>query len=578
MLARDTCRTFLLIVCACAVALAQNKGPPDKINDFCWIRGSALSNYNEKVYIYGGFASWKPGFEAYSGPNNDLRTIDVSKPFNIASDVDTFVKRTPLTGTVPRDTFGTLWPIAQDTLASFFGWHEISHDAVDHNISAITKAYPLISKFTLDTTTNLWSAGQVKSTANFELPNQQDPPFLKIGSQMSAWIPSLQRGYYFGGYVFKDAADLTWDTFRGAGYHNGMLIYDAKLDTLTNVTIPSQNTDGQLVHLTTKDDEILINFGGSNPGQRNMTDFLIYSTKHSTWFNFHSSQTDPLPPPRSWFCTAVVSAPDNSSHQIFMYGGGTDDNAMASTDTVWVLSIPSFDWIQLPGGSQNTSIKLPRERREPTCLRVGKKYMMSWGGAPKSGCEEDGAHNVFLLDMTSGSWVNEFNPDDDYEVPQKVVDVIGGTKKGGATKLEPDGSFRDPQLARLMTFNTGPNNGQTSDALLSGNHSTSNKATTGAIVGGVVGGIAGLAIIGGAVFYMLRAKRNDNPSENSPGPVEAPAEPVKKPGISPTQVMYPRGYDPVSPPVELYPGDIRLGELDGVSSLNELPADRPVVK
>ncbi|KAI5812142.1 hypothetical protein BZA77DRAFT_347270 [Pyronema omphalodes] len=583
MLAQDIRRKFLLIVCACVVSLAQNKGPPDKINNFCSIRGSSLYNYNKKVYIYGGFASWTQGFDNYTGPkisDDDLRTIDVSRPFDIALDVYTYVKQTPLPNTVPRDTTSALWPIAKDTLASFFGWHEVSQYAVDNKASAITKAYPLNSKFTHDTSTNTWTAGHVKSTTNFQLPNNQNDAFLKIGTSMSAWVPSLRRGYYFGGYVNKAGANLTWNIDRSVSYHNGMLIYNADSDALTNVTIPLEIVYGQLVHLSTKDDEILINFGGRTPGPRAMTDFLIYSTKQSKWFSFSSSQSQNIPEARAWFCATVVSAPDNSSHQIFIYGGGTNESHAASEETVWVLSIPSFDWVKLLGNAVDSSVLLPRGRREPTCVRVGKKYMMSWGGSPGQGCD-DQAHNVFLLDMTRGSWVNKFNPDDDYEVPQSVVDVIGGTRKGGAQKLKPDGGFRDTELEKLMTFNIGSGNGQTSDA--SGKHAAANKSNTGAIVGGVVGGIAGLAIIGGAVFYFLRKQRYAALAENgqsqierSPGPVEAPAEASNKSSVPPNEGIYQTEYYPVSHPVELYPGDVRLSELEGVRSQNELPADHPI--
>ncbi|KAI5812139.1 hypothetical protein BZA77DRAFT_347266 [Pyronema omphalodes] len=582
MIAQDISRTFLLIVCACAVALAQDNGPPDPVTDFCYIRGSSLHNYNQQVYIYGGSMAWQPNFANYSGPNDYLRITDVSKPFNKNQDVETYIKRIPLPDEVSRFTTSTMWPIAKDTLASFFGWHQVSHYAVDHNVSAITKVYPLNSKFSLDTTTNSWTVGQVKSIMNFTILHELDGAVLKLGSQMSAWVPSIRRGYYLGGFLHKDTPNLTWgDGSRGIpGGDSSMIMYDAASDTLKNSSIPFHNMDGQLVHLTTKDDEILINFGGNSPQLQKMTDFFIYSTKQEKWFSFRSPQNTSVPDIRQRFCAAVVSAPDNSSHQIFIYGGDKKDVIIPADDTVWVLSIPSFDWIKLPGIGNDLLTSAPDARREPVCLRVGKKFMMSWGGQLENGCY-DYAHTMFLLDMTTGFWVNDFNPDDNYEVPQSVVDVIGGTKKGGATKLKPEDGFADPELEKLMSFNIGPGNGQTSDA--SGKHTAANTSTTGAIVGGVVGGIAGLAIIGGAVFYFLRKKQYDALAENgqsqigySPGPVEAPAEAWKEPGISPNEVTYPTECYPGSHPVELYPGDVRLGELEGVRSRNELPADHPI--
>lgn len=43
------------------------------------------------------------------------------------------------------------------------------------------------------------------------------------------------------------------------------------------------------------------------------------------------------------------------------------------------------------------------------------------------------------------------------------------------------------------------------------------KSNTGAIAGGVVGGVAGLALIGAAVFFILRSQRKKNGMQGSPG-------------------------------------------------------------
>lgn len=200
--------------------------------------------------------------------DNQLRTIDVSKSFRVGADVETYVKRTPLPDTMPRDTYSTMWPIAKDTLASFFGFHEVSHNGFDRKDPAITTVQPLDAKLTLDTTKNSWTIGRVKSTINFQLLDagkDKAGALLKIGSKMSTWVPSLRRGYYLGGVTYKDAPDIVWDAPRGFTNHRGMIVYDADSDSLSNQTMPyPQGSDGQLLHLTTKDDEILINFGGNS--------------------------------------------------------------------------------------------------------------------------------------------------------------------------------------------------------------------------------------------------------------------------------------------------------------------------
>jgi hypothetical protein len=142
-----------------------------------------------------------------------------------------------------------------------------------------------------------------------------------------------------------------------------------------------------------------------------------------------------------------------------------------------------------------------------------------------------------------------------------------------------------------MTFNIGPGAGQTSDGSSSGSSnsgklSTANKSSTGAIVGGVVGGIVGLAIIGGAVFFLLRKKRNKiaaadmelNRAGYQQAPVEASPYAVKHSEVSPDQEPKPREYYQVPSPAELHPENVRPGELQGEGIMNELPGDRPVMR
>jgi hypothetical protein len=105
-----------------------------------------------------------------------------------------------------------------------------------------------------------------------------------------------------------------------------------------------------------------------------------------------------------------------------MYGGTTVQDFYL--DTVWALSIPSFDWVQLSGDSSDPS-RLPGARRDPICATVGNRYMLSWGGRALQdnniniACDVHG-NNVFLLDISTGKWVDQYNPVSEYLVPDAV--------------------------------------------------------------------------------------------------------------------------------------------------------------
>ena len=166
-----------------------------------------------------------------------------------------------------------------------------------------------------------------------------------------------------------------------------------------------------------------------------MREFNIYSTAKDKWYSFlGSEEARRVPDPRNGMCHAAVAAPDGSSAQIVIYGGADGPGAdLLTTGSVWALTLPSFDWVQLSGNATDVS-RLPGRRYDPACAGIGRggRYMLSWGGrhdvgeGNRSVCDIDG-NAAFLLDVSRGMWVDAFDPELEYEVPQEVVDVIGGS-------------------------------------------------------------------------------------------------------------------------------------------------------
>ena len=164
-----------------------------------------------------------------------------------------------------------------------------------------------------------------------------------------------------------------------------------------------------------------------------MREFNIYSTAKDKWYSFVAGEgARRVPDPRATMCYTAVAAPDGSSAQIVIYGG-MDGPDKLPTDSVWVLTLPSFDWVQLSGNASDSS-RLAGKRTDPACAAIGRggRYMLSWGGERRAGCgcryqcDSDG-NSAFLLDISKGMWVDNFDPALEYQVPQEVVDVIGGS-------------------------------------------------------------------------------------------------------------------------------------------------------
>ena len=129
----------------------------------------------------------------------------------------------------------------------------------------------------------------------------------------------------------------------------------------------------------------------------------------------------------------MVAAPDGSSAQVVIYGGLDGPGVeLLATDSVWALTLPSFDWVQLSGNASDSSRLLGR-RVNLACAGIGRgsRYMLSWGGQHYAGdnrhmCDVNG-NAAFLLDVSRGMWVDTFDAALEYQVPQEVVDVIGGS-------------------------------------------------------------------------------------------------------------------------------------------------------
>lgn len=149
-----------------------------------------------------------------------------------------------------------------------------------------------------------------------------------------------------------------------------------------------------------------------------MNEIHIYDIATSTWYiQLASGPTRfGVPKPRQQLCLTLAPAADNSSYNIFMYGGG-QNNRFGGYDEVWILSLPSFVWVKAYEGSNGTV--------GASCHLYKQRQMLITGGRRSDNRD----CHVFwkIYDITDGAWKDEFNPAlEGFQVPDVLMAEIGG--------------------------------------------------------------------------------------------------------------------------------------------------------
>ena len=182
-----------------------------------------------------------------------------------------------------------------------------------------------------------------------------------------------------------------------------------------------------------------------------MSQILVYDLESTKWYmrplfldvsitdswpsRYNVTATGNIPVGRANFCSTISSSPDDSSFQITIYGGGSLATGRGYED-VFVLTIPSFKWIQISdkGNQDNTLSGESIGRTEHTCNLYGDRQMVVLGGDIDFGdqlennvsCNEQYAA-IRVLDTTTFEWQKNFSPNPAaYSVPDAVSNIIGG--------------------------------------------------------------------------------------------------------------------------------------------------------
>lgn len=140
---------------------------------------------------------------------------------------------------------------------------------------------------------------------------------------------------------------------------------------------------------------------------------------------YSQNTTGDIPPQLTLFCSVVAAAADNSSFNIYIYGGYDGVNAAGTpSDDVYILSVPSFTWIKAYSGQS------AHGRSGHKCVKVYPDQMFVIGGTFKNNpliCLDGGFVQVFNLNTLQ--FQGSYSPEtwSNYHVPSVVTAQIGGS-------------------------------------------------------------------------------------------------------------------------------------------------------
>ena len=157
----------------------------------------------------------------------------------------------------------------------------------------------------------------------------------------------------------------------------------------------------------------------------------VYDIATNSWFTQPTTaEMDHYPTGLSGFCSVVASAEDNSSHNIYIYGGLSATESMGSAN-IFILTLPAFHWV-LVYPSANASDLGIRRTYQHRCQKVHEKHMVAYRGYNTNyTCDSDKASGKFqgmtIYDMSLLTWTTKVTLEDQkYLVPQALYDIIGG--------------------------------------------------------------------------------------------------------------------------------------------------------
>ncbi|KAF8860177.1 hypothetical protein BDZ45DRAFT_545669, partial [Acephala macrosclerotiorum] len=489
------------------------------LNNFCRRYGHQTTVIDDKLYIDGGWVNYDTFAQDHTDYENtwlschDLNNLTKNTPeawpqLNISLNKDPNV--------VPTVQGGALWGDNVKKRFYLFG-------------GALLKGLPQqFHLFSYDIPSDKW--------------NDLGPPSATVQPNITSYsagvgISETGEGYYYGGWV-SNTSMQGWT--QPPAMTSNLYRYEYDTNKFTGASAPDKfpRAEGALLWIPAGDTGLLVYIGGildpygnGTQAPQPMNKILIYDPSEDNWFT--QTAVGVIPQTRRRFCADVAWAPDQSSYNIYLWGGlnapPPEVNVTAFND-VYILSLPSFTWVKVfPDTSGNATYDFGHYSASCNIVKSMSQMLVIGGTYPNSDMcdgayEYWGQHNLWTgtinNDGNNQTYWALFNDNVTTNVvPVDVYGVVGGNKNGGATQVTPKGGY-DPGNGLLQTLfqrKASITRTPTSTIATSTSSSTSSSTTTpppippspglstGAIIGISIGGAAALIFI--AVVWFIVSKR-----------------------------------------------------------------------
>ncbi|GKT48028.1 Kelch repeat-containing protein [Colletotrichum spaethianum] len=531
----------LLALISFSLFLAPTAAQQDPVANFCRRFGHQTAVVDDKLFIDGGLINWNP---LASFPSNYTNTWLLYQDLSTTAStgMPPLYANLSKNGSIPNVAGGALWSDSVNKRLYLFGG--------EHNLGEPPLPFNL---YGYDILNNQWDSFG---------PSRTGASISKVSYGAGVSVDSRGEAYYFGGWL-SNASVPNWGTGPPVAT-TGLVKYTMDTNSFSNNTGPDniRRAEGSLQYIPAGEGGMLIYFGGIQDLSANGTatgqpidQIFIYDVLSSKWYT--QKATGQIPEMRRRFCAGVTWAADQSSYNIYMYGGATVPGVLGGGyDDLYVLSIPTFTWVKMYPLGRNGTGDYPHHSLTCNIIPGRGQMIISGGNFPLTqDCDSPGqwgTHNADLgkQNPNKSLW-DLYKPNKTtYAVPDEVLAVVGGNGNGGATKTTPANGFDYTDVALLITLKadvavrtpTRAVNGFSPPA-------PSTSLSTGAIVGIAVG--AAVLVIALAVGCFLVRKRRQRVLQNRtspPGPSHLyHAQSMSEPWSGPPSHLSPMP-SPYSPP------------------------------
>ena len=164
--------------------------------------------------------------------------------------------------------------------------------------------------------------------------------------------------------------------------------------------------------------------------QLSMQSVHVFDIATEVWFVQPTTAESQLyPPGREQFCSVVASAEDNSSHNIYTYGGWNGSDFSASNG-VWILTLPAFHWVPVYPTTDLEANSNTLRTFGHQCQKIHEKHMVAYYGVNFNHiCDNELGkfQGMTIYDMSSLKWTTKVELENQkYLVPQVLYQIIGG--------------------------------------------------------------------------------------------------------------------------------------------------------